>query len=242
MLTRLQKCTNNNHALYQAIFSRLGIEFRRDDSTWYCLEQAPPLYSNIVTRSPDWRPDDIFHEIDSRFEKENWHKWSIKDSFGVLDLEPYGFTKLFDAKWMYLQASKFEPVKEKNGFRYEIVDSVEAFKKWLLAWDADESLGKRIFDPELILDLCFIAGYREDEIVSGCIVNVSDDVRGISNFFAPHDSIKYWSGMIGFIRDNLGWVDIVGYERNFEKLLELGFESPGDLGVWLKRRSRPAFI
>lgn len=235
MLTQLQKCINNNHALYQAVFNRLGVSFNRNDSLWYSLERTPPLYSNLVTSSPEWRADDIFHEIDRRFAEEGWDEWSIKDSFGVLDLTPYGFTKLFDARWIYLEVSKFEPVEEKTGLRYEIVDSVEAFENWLLAWDADETLGRRIFDYELMWDLLFIAGYRGDEIVSGCIINPSDGVRGISNFFAPEVSIKYWSEMIEFIRDNVGSVDIVGYERNLERLRELGFESPGNLSVWVKQ-------
>jgi hypothetical protein len=232
MMTPLEKCINNNHALYQAVFGRLGVSFQRNDSIWYALEQTPPLYSNIVTRSPEWRPDEIFHEINARFESEGWDEWSIKDSFGVLDLEPYGFTKLFDAKWMYLEPSKFEPAEEKTGLRYEAVDTVEVFENWLLAWDADKILGKGIFDYELMWDISFIAGYGGEEIVSGCIVNPSDGVRGISNIFAPDNSVKYWSGIIDFL--DLFNNDLVGYERDFERLRELGFESPGDLSVWVK--------
>ena len=96
-------------------------------------------------------------------------------------------------------------------------------------------MGRRIFSAEMIWDLWFIAGYEGDSLRSGCLVNPSDVVLGISNFFAPADDPVYWSDMISFIRDALGPWDIVGYEREFEDLRKLGFESPGDLSVWVKR-------
>ena len=84
-------------------------------------------------------------------------------------------------------------------------------------------------------DVRFIAGHKGDSLVSGCLVNASDDVLGISNFFGPDDSVDYWSAMIEFIRSDIRSADIVGYERESEKFEGLGFESPGNLSVWVKR-------
>ena len=93
---------------------------------------------------------------------------------------------------------------------------------------------KSIFSDAMLddPDIWFIAGYEGDSIVSGCLVNASDDVLGISNFFGPEDN---WSDIISFIRDDIRSADIVGYEREFEKFSGLGFESPGNLSVWVKR-------
>jgi hypothetical protein len=233
MTPLLQKCINNNISLYEAVFRPLGIGHIKTGSIWYTLKQTPPLYSNLVTLSAGWRPDRLFHDINFGFISTGWDRWSVKDSFGVLDLTGHRFFKLFDAKWIYLDISKFT-LAGSGSLKYENVKTPEILAEWRLAWDADENLGKSIFSDAMLddPDVWFIAGYDGDSIVSGCLVNASDDVLGISNFFGPEDN---WSDIISFIRDSIRSADIVGYEREFEKLRELGFESPGNLSVWVKR-------
>jgi len=234
----LQKCINNNTSLYEAVFRPLGIGHIKTDSIWYTLQQTPPLHSNLITLSPTWRPDRLFHDINFGFISTGWDRWSIKDSFGVLDLTGHRFFKLFDAKWTYLDISKFTPAGS-GGLKYKLVKTAEDLDKWRLAWNANEQpgIGKSIFSDAMLNDpdVWFIAGYDGDSIVSGCLVNASDDVLGISNVFAPDDSVGYWSAMIEFIRSDIRSADLVGYEREFEKFEGLGFESPGNLSVWVKR-------
>jgi hypothetical protein len=235
MTPLLQKCINNNTTLYEAVFRPLGIGHIKTDSIWYTLQQTPPLYSNLITLSPGWRPDRLFHDINFGFISTGWDRWSIKDSFGVLDLTGHRFFKLFDAKWTYLDISKFTP-SGSGGLKYKLVKTPEDLDKWRLAWNANEEsgIGKIIFSDAMLddPDIWFIAGYESDTIVSGCLVNASDDVLGISNVFGPEDN---WSDIISFIRDDIRSADIVGYEQEFEKWSGLGFESPGNLSVWVKR-------
>ncbi len=241
MTDKLQKAIYNNNGLYEAIFSNHNIKSNQTASICYSLEKTPPLYSNLVTFSKDWLPDDIFKSIDLNYEKEKWDEWSIKDSFSVIDLGKYGFTKLFDAQWIYLEATKFIATKENKNLRYEIVNREDILSRWRIAWDSDEQLGKEIFNPKLLGNprVYFVAGYERKQIVSGCFVNKTDDVLGVSNFFAPNKDTDYWSDIIGFILDSIERVDIVGYERKevVDKLQSLGFESMGNLTVWLKKRN-----
>lgn len=239
MNDKLAKAIRNNNDLYEAVFSPQELQSHRNNSSWYCPEKTPPLYSNLVTVCENWKPDDIFRAIDANFKKENWDEWSIKDSFGCLDLREYGFEKLFDAKWIYLEAERFTPIKMDGKLIYKIVESADVLANWRIAWDSDEKLGKQIFDAELLDNpkVFFIAGYDNEKIVSGCFVNKTADVSGISNFFAPDENINYWSEMIEFIFDSIKVTDIVGYERKnlTEKLQTLGFKTIGDLTVWLKK-------
>ena len=115
----LQKCINNNTSLYEAVFRPLGIGHIKTDSIWYTLKQTPPLHSNLITLSPGWRPDRLFHDINFGFISTGWDRWSVKDSFGVLDLTGHRFFKLFDAKWIYLDISKFTPARR---WGFEIQD------------------------------------------------------------------------------------------------------------------------
>ncbi len=240
MKDKLQKAIRNNNRLYEAIFSSHGIKSHFTDALWYCTAETPPLYSNLVTLSADWKPEDIFRSIDLKYEQERWSKWSIKDSFGVLDLSRYGLTKLFDARWLYLEPDNFKPTAEGPKLRYEILKTEAALSLWRRAWDAEEQLGKEIFDAKLLADesVYFVAGYSGDKILCGCFINRTDDVLGVSNFFSPVEDIGYWSEMIAFIYGSIERSDIVGYERIglADKLRASGFESIGNLAVWLKKR------
>lgn len=242
MQDKLQKAICNNNELYEAILSSQDIKSHKTDSIWYSLENTPPFYSNLVTVSKEWKPDDVFRNIDFNYEKENWEEWSIKDSFAVLDLTEFGFTKLFDAQWMYLEANDFIATENSGNLHYKIVDNEETLSAWRLVWDIDEQIGKQIFSPKLLNNskVFIVAGYKEQQIVSGCFVNKTGNVLGVSNFFAPDREIYYWSDIIRFIRESVKCLDIVGYERNelVDKLHFLGFESIGNLTVWHKKAGK----
>lgn len=242
MKDKRQLAIYNNNALYDEIFANCGIIFQRTESVCYCPEQTPVYYSNLVTLTADWKPDEIFEKIDEKFEKESWLKWSIKDSFAVLDLAKYGFSRLFDAQWIYLEAEKFTPLRQSKRLRFAIIDNESELAAWRIAWDTDEKIGKEIFSPKLLSNpkVYFLAGYRDGEIFCGCLVNKSDSVLGISNFFAPDNQIYCWSEIIRFIFSSIEKRDIVGYERNVRaRELEktLNFERVGSLIVWLKQRN-----
>ena len=232
------KAIRNNNDLYEAVLKPHGITSHRTGSIWYCLAETPPLYSNLVTLSAQWQPDGTFRRIDEICRRENWEEWSVKDSFAVLDPGEYGFRKLFDACWLYLEAENFRPVKLEKKIDYRIVKNEETLSVWRKAWAADEELGQRIFRPEMTADpkVFFIAGFQDEKIASGCLLNKTEDVLGISNFFAPDESIEYWSDLIGFILNAFGRTDLVGYERKdlAGQLASFGFETVGHLTVWLK--------
>ncbi|HEV2708132.1 MAG TPA: hypothetical protein VGV59_19605 [Pyrinomonadaceae bacterium] len=240
MKPRLQKAIRNNNGLYEALFNSRQIKFSRTDSIWYSTEQTPPLYSNLVTLSSEWKPDAVFRAIDLHYEKEKWDEWSLKDSFGVLDLRAEGFAKLFDAQWVYLDAASFIPGSAEHDLSFAILTREDALAAWSRAWDDDERLGEELFDAKLLNNqkVHFVAGYSKAELVCGCLVNQTDDVLGISNLFAPGADVGYWSGLIDFIRGAIARLDIVGYERHetAERLRRLGFEPIGKLTVWLKKR------
>ena len=240
MNEKLQKALNNNHGLYQAIFNHYNIHLHIEDSVAYTEKQVPPLYSNLVTRSETWRPDDHLKKIDRKYEAENWREWSIKDSFRVLDLAIYGFAKLFDAQWIYLERRNFKPIHS-NHCHYQFIEAEKDLLDWRLAWNMDASLGNKIFNAKLLDDpnVHFVARHDREKMVSGCFTNKTDGVLGISNFFSSDSTILQWSGIVSYLLTQFSDHVIVGYER--EKLVDevalLGFETIGNLRVWLKKRS-----
>jgi hypothetical protein len=109
---------------------------------------------------------------------------------------------------------------------------------WRKAWNPNEKLGEQIFSLQLLNDpkIYFVAGYEGGQIKSGCLVNKTSDVLGISNFFSPSEDSRYWSDMVLFIHNQMEDADIVGYEHyNLAGMLRnLGFQPAGKLVVWSK--------
>jgi len=130
MNEKLRKAILNNNDLYEAVFKPHKINFDGNDKIRYSLEKIPPLYSNLVTISQKWKPDEIFKAIDENFKNENWKEWSIKDSFGILDPTKNDFKKLFDANWIYLESANFKPVRNSLKIRFEIIESQKTLQNW----------------------------------------------------------------------------------------------------------------
>jgi hypothetical protein len=233
---RCQKAIENNLGLYEAVFAAHGLRWLRSPLAWTSTEKAPTYYSNLVTCSSEWQPDGEFRAIDETFAHDGWPHWSIKDSFANLDLRAFGFARLFDAQWIYLEAANFLPAQGTSGIRYELVGTADALSTWRTAWDPDPQLGKEIFRDNLLGEMHFVIGYRGAAAVAGCAINKTDDVLGISNCFCPDTDILHWSEMVGFVQASFGKTDMVGYERRdlVARLRGLGFENVGNLCVWLK--------
>jgi hypothetical protein len=238
-----QRAITNNIGVYEEIFSSNNIRFFKTNTLFYNLQKALPLMSNIVTRSRGWQPDVHFQQIDTAAINAGWDSWSIKDSFSVLNLSQFGFTRLIDATWIYLEGNSFKRSDTSTSLRWDLIKGRRELAAWRLAWNKNESGGNvadLIFADRLVDTprMHFIAGYAGESLVAGCILNRTEPVFGISNFFAAEDSAGTWSGMIEFIRASITSNDLVGYEQApviDRSLVGLGFEKVGDLTVWIKK-------
>ncbi len=235
---KIQKASNNNLALYKSVFASHGIELQTTKEIYYTTERTPPLYSNLATRSSEWIPEEIFGEIDKNCKERKWSDWSIKDSFQCLDLTSHGFEKLFDSQWLYLESGAFTPQNNEE-IRFEIVTDSDGLQKWVEVWGEGIELGHSIYKTELLEDdsVYFVVGYKDSEPDCVALLNKSDDVIGVSNFFVPDDTVSKWSSLVSFIYSEIEVKDIVGYEdaETLEKITTLGFEPVGRLTIWLKK-------
>jgi hypothetical protein len=237
MSARLETVIRNNNDLYEAVFKSQGIFFERTDAIWCSRSKVPPYYSNIVTRSCAWRPDATFEEITATAGREHWRTCSIKDSFDVLDLSDNGFSRLFTSKWIYLPEKSFTPSKAAPAVEFRLAADEGDLLLWRSAWEPDLALSAQIFGPSMLRDptVHFVLGYEDERLVCGCLINRTDHVLGVSNFFSPSDDATYWSSTLEFLHSAVGRYDVVGYESFdlSEELQVLGFECVGDLTVWL---------
>ena len=236
------KAIQNNLDLYKIILGSHQVESFETDDLWYCLEQTPPLYSNLITKKETWTPDSIFEAIDQIYLTKRWAEWAVKDSFGTLNLTGYGFLKLFDAQWIYLPFKNFKTRNDPR-IQFKIANNEDGLLKWIIAWESGEaeSIGNKIFKSTMLSNpnVYFLTAYQGTQIVGGCLVNRTGNVLGISNSFGPESDIRYWSGLISFVLENIAPLDIVGYFGNdlLHLLMSLSFEAVGNLSVWLTKKN-----
>ena len=238
-----QRAIANNIGFYEEIFRSHNIRFFKTNTVFYTPQIALPQMSNIVTRSRGWQPDVHFEQVENAARRSDWNSWSIKDSFSAVDMSQFGFGKLFDATWIYLEGNSFKRAELSSGLRWDVIKGRRELTAWRLAWNKNEidgNVAELLFVDRLVENprMHFIAGYEGGRLVAGCILNRTEPVFGISNFFAREDSAGTWSGMIEFIRASVTSNDLVGYEQApviDRSLAGLGFEKVGDLTVWIRK-------
>src|SRR5689334_8375652 len=90
----LTQAVRNNAEWCDALCRGHGLPGVFSPHAWTNPKRTPLYYPEAVTLSADASAEEILAVIDTRPGS------SVKDSFGCLDLAPYGFVILFEAQWI----------------------------------------------------------------------------------------------------------------------------------------------
>ena len=156
---------------------------------------------------------------------------SVKDSYAVLDLAPFGFSPLFSANWIRRERSRLNlpPV-----MAWSKVESRGEFEFWRSIHGSAGSIPAQLLsDPGFSVFL----GRDEKGRRAGFIANRSHDVVGVSNVFAadlPLDQV--WREVAALLAIQYPGRDVVGYEDGnaLAAAVDAGFAAIGPLTVWLR--------
>ncbi len=208
----------------------------RSDVLWWCVDEAPPLYPDVITARPDVPLDALFELIEQR------PTCTVKDSFGALDLTGEGFSVLFDASWIVRAPGVPDGVDPAWDVLVSDDDLDEWERAWIAAGGATNSLRPGCLRGAPV---SFLAERDGGIIVAGVAVHHGAGVMGMSNLFrledasdvgehAPADEARAWvfaASAVSWLAPELG---VVGYERGaaLTSLIAVGFERAGDLRVW----------
>ncbi|MEM9634712.1 MAG: hypothetical protein AAGA50_25505 [Pseudomonadota bacterium] len=230
--TKQAACAFNNALWCNAVLKAAGAKTKYDSDFWHAEGKQLPLYPNIVTLSatPGATLRTALLELPAGS--------AVKDCYDRLDLERDGFQKLFSGTWLFRPASVTGRPPASSSWQ-KITHPV-GLKKWLAAWNNNESL-HNLF-PSRLLELgavSFAAIANGDEFKAGAVFNSgpefgSSEVLGLSNVFCRRN----W--LYSALRDLLQpfpHKSIATYETDAEVIpvyRQLGFEECGQLGVWLK--------
>jgi hypothetical protein len=209
------------------------------ETFWVNRHQTPHYYPDLVTLSPT--ADLTSHQIAraTLLTAGSDYNVSVKDSFAVLDLAPFGFHPLFQAQWMFRQAPEVPARQGLADLQWKRIESEYELLRWEAAWSQSGPLQQRLFLPALLndADICILAAYREQRIVAGAIATRTGEVAGLSNVFTPEPGgDHYWKGLLAMIGTCYPALPVVGYgrEESLTSALRVGFTPLGPLRVWIK--------
>jgi hypothetical protein len=234
MMSRVEQAIHNNVRWYETLCHAHGIPFASHSGVWLSRQEIPRYYSNAIIFSES---AEVLEPLQSLIALNLPNGFSVKDAFARHDLRALDFQILFEARWMYREATLLKPVNVMNNVHWRIVKDAAELEHWETAWsNQNQQAQRRIFLPSLLedQDIRFIAAYQENEMIAGVIANRTEDVVGVSNVFAP--SLELWSGCVAAVINAFPGLPLVGYERGDELVVAKtsGFEELGPLRVWAR--------
>jgi hypothetical protein len=235
---RILLAASNNALWCDAMCQAHGLATEFRDSLWLTTGKTPRFYPNVV--SMEDRSAELLAVIGDLYARAKG-LGAVKDSFASLELDRLGFTILFEASWLWHEAvltSKSGPA----GIRWGRVGTAAELEEWERAWDGGPIGGSgaedRVFLPSLLgrPEIGFIAGYSQNQIVTGAIGYQTGEVVGLSNVFTPEaDQGLCWAGCLGAVQALFQNRPVVDYEHgaDLDLALAAGFERLRPLRVWV---------
>ena len=147
-----------------------------------------------------------------------------------MDLTSASFRVLFSAEWIFRLPGGSEGAA--SAAVWSRVDDPDGLREWEQAWGGNAGT----FAPSLLDELVVLRGEVNGVIVAGAIVNGSESVVGVSNFFVAHgEPVAAWSGLLADVGGRFPGLAIVGYESGaaLEVARRSGFRPIGPLRVWI---------
>jgi hypothetical protein len=242
--SRLELAARNNAIWCDTVCRAHGVPGEFLPAVWLNRNQPPPYHSNLIVLSASSDPAKTIGYIRELIDLPLPGKWSVKDSFATLELEPLGFEVLFEATWIWLDPASREPDRSSPGIQWNRINSPADLADWVTAWSGNtlnsEAVGRPAQFPGSMLEdrqVAFFAGCQGREIAAGGIANRTDGVVGLSNVFVnAGDAQAAWAGLVNRVQLAFPGLPMLGYERSraLEFALACGFEPVGNLRVWIR--------
>lgn len=242
--SRVELAVFNNVRWYEAMFAAHGLACEADGRVWLSHEVPPPFHSNLVVLSPSMSQKDVEAYIAELGKQPRPAGWTLKDSYACLDLSSLGFSRLFQAEWLWrdpLHASTREVV---SGLAWTHVATAPELAEWEEAWSGDTRNDAQVrrtrqFPEQLLAspEHAFFAGRLDGTVVAGGIANRSPGVVGLSNVFSPQNiSEAVWNALVSCTATAFPNAPLVGYERGADLQVArgVGFLPIGTLRVWYR--------
>lgn len=198
-------------------------------ASWIIKGRAPLYYPNMVTL----RSGCAAAQTEQAAHFTELQGIGIKDSFFELDLAPLGFRAAIQGHWIC-----YRNVQSDSQLDWKIVSSIPELNLWERAWGGEAHVGQgRIFLPTIlgVTTVQIIAGYQDNSLVAGGIVNHAGGVAGLSNVFGLAGIDDAESAVAHEAHRLTDGAPLVGWTRQVEPNLA---HTLGALQVWMRDGKR----
>jgi hypothetical protein len=244
--SRVKQAARNNAQWCDAVCRVHGASGEFHQTVWLNRHAVPRFYPNVVTLSGRDAAPSQYSCIEGLAANGPRGGWTVKDSFGTLELATLHFDVLFEATWLWRVPSKALPIRRDSRLLWTTIREAHQLTDWEAAWNGDstsESFHRqpRVFLPTLLTDpaIAFIAAWHGQELVGGAVANQSDDVVGLSNVLVPRGehAVSFWTACVAMIRSRFPGAPIVTYARKPELAIaqEVGFAPLQAMRVWTRQ-------
>ncbi|WP_374687341.1 hypothetical protein [Promineifilum sp.] len=252
---RVKQAARNNALWCDAVCRAHGRPGEFHAGLWLNRRPTPRFYSNAITLSSKDRAGQRAWIALLLAERPSF---SVKDSFAALDLSGLGFDVLFEATWLWWDGGRngdespdYEPKQsaqsaksaDDSALNWSTVGDAAGLARWEAAWAGHHTGAvpdrERIFRPALLREpgVAFLAGARGGAVVAVAAANLTGDVVGLSNVFAPPDEADAaYAGAAALAAALFPGRPLVGYERGDDlgHARRAGFTEIGPLRVWAR--------
>jgi hypothetical protein len=212
-----------NASWCDAVCRGLGLPTRWTADAWTVGRRSPAGYPDAVTLSSETEADGVLTMV------ERGPGCSLKDSFAVLDLAPWGFHVLFHATWIRREGAEVGSAPILDWHRVQTPADLER-------WPEGHRLDAVV--PAL-LDGDDLRFYRTGPATgAGFALNRHGNVVGASNLFAGSANlVTVWADLIVVAAQTYPGLDLVSYElgADLQAALAVGFAGIGPLRVWMRQ-------
>jgi hypothetical protein len=244
--SRVKQAARNNAQWCNAICRVHGTPGEFHQAAWLNRYTVPRFYPNVVTLSGRDAAPSQYSCIEELVANGLRGGWTVKDSFGTLELAALHFDVLFEATWLWRAPSKALSNWRDSHLRWTTIQEAQQLANWEAAWSGSSTSETsprqpRVFLPALLTDpaIAFIAAWHGQELVGGAVANQTDDVVGLSNVFVPQgeDAVSFWAACVAMIQSRFPGAPIVTYGREPESAIaqEAGFDSLQAMRVWMRQ-------
>jgi hypothetical protein len=226
--SRALLAAGNNADLYEMMFRSWRLRYTKCDYAFVGADHPPPYYSNLMVLAEGCQ-DKVVEELRS-LSQSIGDEIGFKDSFSEYDLQDAGFDTLFRASWIWRPPAGHSPSA------WSVVENPSELRDWEAAWKSSGSPTDEHMFRDALLEyeaVRFLFKKDGDDILAGCICNLSTDCVGVSNIFAAHETGTTFAEATAAVAGLIPAKAIVGYARgaHLAAARDAGFEVTGDLRV-----------
>lgn len=221
---RLRAAVDASVRWYDDMFALHRIPVRREGGLWSALGSPPPWHSAVKTFEPGVEAERAVRATDG------FAQCTVADSFGDLDLAPYGFEVLIEATWLHRGPDDSAAGTLPDG--WSVVSSVGTLTEWATAHDY-----AGVLPPTVLDDARFriLECRRDGRLVGGAVTHDGVGTVGLSNAWGAGGVAEFDDVLraVSALHPGRAVTDFAqGAER--DAMVAAGFTPLGPQLVWIR--------